>query len=232
MRCVTITVMGLASMAGLASGQSLFERPVAPPGAVASESSAPAAPSVTQVTLSAVEPPEPREFLEHDLVTIIISERSRGYRKHEFDSDKTSSVGGDVEATIDLVSLLEARLQQGRTPEDDSLPVWAIELGKDFQGDAEYKRNDEVTARVTSQVLEVMPNGNLLLEARTVVTTDYETQTIVLTGVCRGEDVTDVNTVQSNQMFDLRVAIQNEGEVRKGAEKGVITKVLDFLFAY
>jgi flagellar L-ring protein precursor FlgH len=231
MRNAAAAMTVLALTAGGAGAQSLFERPSAPAGGDGAPA-APAAPAIAEVSLTAVAAPEPREFAEHDLVTIIISERSKGHRKHEFDADKTSEIGGNVEATIDLVKLLEARLQQGRGPDDESLPVWAVELGKDFEATAEYKRDDLFTARVTAQVLEIKPNGNLLLEARTVITTDYETQTIVLTGVCRGEDVTDANTVQSNQMFDLRVEMQNEGEVRKGAEKGVITKVLDFLFAY
>ncbi len=234
MRRAMATAGLVAAMAGMAWGQSLFELPPAsaPVRGEGGPASAPRAPGVLEVSLTAVTPPEPREFAEHDLVTIIISERSQADRTHEFESEKEVGVGGNVEATIDLLKLLEARLEQGRTQDDGSLPVWEVELAKEFEGEAEYTRDDRVTARVTAQVLEVKPNGNLLLEARTVITTDYETQTIVLTGVCRGEDVTAANTVQSNQMFDLRVDIQHEGDVREGAEKGVITKVLDFLFAY
>jgi flagellar L-ring protein precursor FlgH len=230
-----IGMIAVLAACGAATGQVLFELPqpaAAGPGRpgelpVATDG----APSLSEVSLFAVRPPEPRAFAENDLVTIIISERSKTDRKHDFDTEKSASLGGNVESTIDLLKLLELRLQQGRDSDDD-LPVWDVSLDKDFEGKSQFKRDDTVTARVTARVVEVKPNGTLLVEARTTVTTDYEEEVITLAGVCRTEDITDANTVQSNQMFDLRLAIQHMGEVRKGSEKGVVTRVMDVIFNY
>jgi len=44
--------------------------------------------------------------------------------------------------------------------------------------------------------------------------------------------VTFANTVMSNQMFDLRLDIQNTGDVRKDGQKGVIPRVIDTIFNF
>ena len=125
--------------------------------------------------------------------------------------------------------LLEGRLESN---DRENIAEIAMEFRKRYEADASYERDDAVTARVTARVVEVKPNGTLLLEARTVIATDSEEQTIVLGGICRVEDVTVSNTVMSNQMFDLRLDIQNTGDVRKDGEKGVIPKVLDAIFNF
>ncbi len=101
-----------------------------------------------------------------------------------------------------------------------------------FEGEGEYERKERVTARITARVLEVKPNGTLLIEARTSIQTDSEKQTILLAGMCRSEDVSARNTVSSSQLFDLTLNIQHEGQVKKAAEKGLIPRALEAIFNF
>ena len=192
----------------------------------------PRPPRVSEVSLLAVSPPEPPSFAANDLITIIISERASTAREHTFESEKEYAMGGKVDTWVDMLRLLELRLQQGNRGGATPLAELGIDFEREFEGEGTDARDDRVTARVTARVLEAKPNGTLLLGARTVIATDTEEQSIVLSGLCRTEDVTDANTVMSNQMYDLRLDIQNTGDVRKGAEKGVIPKVLDALFNF
>src|SRR5690606_17676746 len=82
---------------------------------------------------------------------------------------------------------------------------YEIETGKKFKGDGKFDRSDEVTARITAEVIEVLPNGNLVLEARSMVTTNLEATIIRLTGICRPDDISAANTILSSQVHDLRL---------------------------
>ena len=53
-----------------------------------------------------------------------------------------------------------------------------------------------------------------------------------MTGICRPEDVSPANTILSNQIHDLEVEKIHKGELKKANEKGIISKFLDFLFAF
>ncbi len=201
--------------------------PAPPPGPVV----APAGPAtVAQMSLFHVEPPEPRQFQKNDLVTIIISERSQIDRSQKLEGDKSVDASGKVVSFPDLVQLLtELRAENGR---ESNLPKVQFDYESEYEGEGKYKRDDKLTARLTARVLEVKPNGTLLLEARTAIKTDAEDQVMVLSGICRPDDITGFNTVQSNQMFDLNLIIENNGTVAKNAEKGILTRVFDTIFNF
>jgi len=214
----------------IALAQSLYERTAEPQEGRVAES-APAVegpPELVQVSLFAVEPPEPRRFQQHDLVTIIVSERTRYDRSIESETEKRFDQDFNVGEFIDLLELLQLRV----VPED-GVPVGA-NLGSDtqFEAEATLSQEDEMTDRLGARVIEAKPNGTLLLEARRTLVTDDSEVVVVLSGYCRSEDITDSNTVQSNQLYDMVLNVQNAGEIRRSTQKGVITKLLETLFNF
>jgi flagellar L-ring protein precursor FlgH len=101
-----------------------------------------------------------------------------------------------------------------------------------FKGDGTYTRNDRVTAKITATVIDVKPNGLMVLEARKTITTNGETKTIVLSGTCRREDVTSANTVLSSQLANLAIVQNTDGDLKDSASKGWITRVLEAVFSF
>lgn len=182
-------------------------------------------------SLFAVAEARPRVFRSHDLIQIVVQERSRSALSQEFETSKDSTVDGGITAfpRLSLADIAQLQLFAGRTA---NLPAVGMNFNREFEGEGEYSRTDDFSTRITAQIVEVLPNGNLVLEARTSVRNDGEISTIVVTGVCRGADVSSGNTVLSNQMYDLRIEKQNEGQIPEANEKGVITQVFEFLFAF
>ncbi|MFG0273998.1 MAG: flagellar basal body L-ring protein FlgH [Phycisphaerales bacterium] len=182
------------------------------------------------MSLYAVEPPQPREFSANDLVTIVVAESTEMKREQDSDFSK------DYRNEFDLIEWPALRqflfhLRGPATADTFGANPLASNTN-DFEGEAEYERKDDISTRVTARVLEVKPNGTLLLEAKTTLQTDDEIQTITLSGYCRGEDVTDINTVRSSQMFNLVFNVQHEGEMRKANKKGWIPRVLETIFNF
>ncbi len=190
-----------------------------------------AAPAVTAVSLFDVAPPEPRIFAKHDLLQIIVRETSRSQSTQELDTQKTFDILGEIKdfPNLQLSDLLNFQMYAGRT---DNLPKLEIGFEKDFQGDGTYGRSDDVVARLNAEVIEVLPNGNLVLEARTEIQNDEERSVMTVTGICSAADVTAANTVLSSQIHDLKVSKINSGELKKTVEKGLVAKFFDFLFAW
>jgi flagellar L-ring protein precursor FlgH len=183
------------------------------------------------VSMFAITPAEARIFHEHDLVEIIVRETSTAKSTQELETEKETKLNGAVTQWPDLqlANLLKGEFKAGRT---DELPQLDLKFKKEFAGDGEYERRDDFTARLSAEVIEILPNGNLILESRTRIKTDDEESILMVTGLCRPEDVTPANTILSSQLHDLRVEKVNKGELRKANKKGIITKVLDALFAF
>lgn len=210
-----------------ASGQSLF---------LVQDHRAQDAPGVSQPAVSAAEvsliwvpEPEPRVIQKHDIITIVIDEISTQTSSQALETDKKSSTSADLKAMINLMNLLELRLDQGDT---SNLNLVDFTAQRKFKGEGDYERKDRFSARITATVLEIKPNGTIVLEATKRIAKDSEIQTIVLSGLVREEDITRQNTVLSSQMANLNIVSKNEGQLRDAAKKGIITEVLDALFAF
>jgi len=217
-------IIGALAAAGAAPGQTLFQA-----GADAAPAAEDQAAPLYGYSLVAVRPPEPREFLKHDLVTIVIRESSRVQREQTLETEKDHNLEVELIKLQALQQFLELR---GPDATDNSIAQPVFGTTSEFEGEGEYERNDDVTARVTARVLEVKPNGTLLLEARTSVRTDEEVQTITLSGFCRTEDVTEANTIQSSELYDLRLDVQHDGQIRESTKKGLIPRVFETIFNF
>lgn len=183
------------------------------------------------MSMFAVAPPEPRVFQVHDLVQIVVREISQTRRSHELETEKEYNLDGAITAWphFDLSDLLQLQLQAGRS---STLPAVGLDFNKEFEGEGEYTRRDDMSDRLTAEVIEVLPNGNLVLEARSFIKTDEEESSMKVTGICRPDDVSPANTVLSSQVHDLRIVKEHTGELKQSNEKGIIAQVLDFIFAF
>ncbi len=184
-----------------------------------------------QSSLFAVSPPEPRTFRVHDLLQIVVRENSKASSSQELDAKKDYKLDIKVPDWPDfrLEDLLNFQIMAGSTAADPKLKV---ESKKDFKGEGNYEREDDMTARITAEVMEVLPNGNLIVEAHSLIRTDKEEASLKVTGMCRPEDVTAANTVQSSQLHDLKIEKMHKGELREASKKGLIAKILDTVFAF
>ena len=62
-----------------------------------------------------------------------------------------------------------------------------------------------MTDRITARVVEVKPNGNLVVEARVIRDWSGDRTEIRMTGVVDPEMVTPAKTILSNQVYDLKI---------------------------
>lgn len=216
------------SLTGVACGQSLFLREPPPPQA---ENEAPRNPSnsLAGVSLLAVQTPKPKTYAVHDQITIIIDENSKQTSDQKMDTKKDYSLKAALDKFPSLEKLLELQVENGDTTSGADL---GLSSNQKFKGEGKYERSDRFVAKVTAKIIDVKPNGVLVLEARKSIVSNEETQTYILAGECRSEDVTTANTVLSSQLADLTLIARNEGEVKDTATKGFIPKILEALFGF
>ena len=131
---------------------------------------------------------------------------------------------------IDLLKLLE--LQVNTNPRLENRTLFDATAGREFTGEGDYERKDQFSARITATVIDVKPNGTLVLEAQKRIQKDEEIQTLVIAGYARSDDITSQNTILSSQLANLSLAVENEGDLKKASEKGIITEFFDMLFAF
>jgi flagellar L-ring protein precursor FlgH len=176
-----------------------------------------------------IEAPKPKAVAVHDIVTIIISESSKQTSAQKLDTKTDTSLNGSLNKFPSLGKLVGGELAPG-----GSSPVTAVDVagGNKYKADATYQRDDAFSDKISAEVVDVKPNGTIVIEARRTVTKDKEVQKMVLSGKCRREDITTANSVLSTQLADLTITVCNDGELRRASQPGWITRAMRTIFDF
>lgn len=171
-----------------------------------------------------VAPEAPRLYRVNDLITVIVRQQRSFQVEADLKSEKKWDLRSQLEEFLKFTDggVGSAAFRRGMPNVDFS---WKDKL--DNKGDT--SRQDRLTTRITVRVIDVKPNGLLVLEGRGRIKHDEEISTITITGTCRKDDITADNTVLSTQVADLDVSIDNKGAMRDLARRGWIPKLIDWI---
>jgi len=189
------------------------------------QESKPATRALEQYSMIGIAPQPPRKFKVNDLITIIVRQQKSYEADGRLDNKNKWTLDGKLSDWFrfydDLRHLGSDRLTNGQ-------PGFKFDYKNDYKAESRNDREDRFSTRLTGRIIDVKPNGNLVLEATWHEQHDEEKFTITLTGTCRSEDVTPDNSILSTQIADLNLVEKNEGAVRDGTRRGWIPKILDW----
>lgn len=184
----------------------------------------------------------------HDIVTVLISEQTTTNRSASKSTGRDTSVDGKVESWFTIKGLTNVvKNVLGFEPlkvNDDTtnfgtkqsdttnLPAWKLSASHDFKGSGALARQDSVSARLTCEVIEVLPNRNLIIEGKQNVIVDKDTQTIILRGTIRPDDILPNNTVFSYNIADASIEFGGKGSIADKQKRGLFEKVGDFVWPF
>ena len=169
-------------------------------------------------------PKAPKTFKVGDLITIIVRERREFEAEAELKTKQKLNMQTELDAFVKFTNggIGAATFGRGR-------PGFDLSINNKNQSDADFLREDSLITRLTGQILDVKPNGVLVLEASAKIIHDAEVSTITLTGKCRKEDVTADNTVLSTQLASKTIHVNNEGALRDATKRGWLLRLLDYV---
>jgi flagellar L-ring protein precursor FlgH len=182
-------------------------------------------PVIQAVSPFAVAPPEPREFAVGDIITIIVREIRESKSEADLKEEKEWTVESALEQFIRLDgdgNLIPQNFEEGT-------PGVSFNYADEWEGNGEAEREDSLTLRISASVIDIKPNGVLVLEAKKRIKVDEDEQITTLTGKCRTADVTATNTVLSTQLADAEIVTSNTGPVRDSSRRGWLRRLLDLL---
>lgn len=186
----------------------------------------PDAARLDDVSYYAVPIPEPKIIRKHDLITIIVREESESSSEGRSRLTRESKLAAAIEDFVKL-RLGNAEIEGGGI--GPVAPKIDLSGSREFIGRGTADRSDSFTARITAEVLDVKPNGTLVLQARKRIRTDEEEQVFILSGTCRAEDISADNTILSTALHDQEVTKTHKGTVRSATRRGWGGKLLDVI---
>ena len=223
---------------GVALGQSSsLLRPASPPNALVGQSVGPPVadlpgpagpvapgpgPSLRGVSWTYQAPAPLRAFRLHDIVTIRVDELARVLAEGETEKRRLSL----IEAVVtDWIRLSRFRILPD--PQEDGSPTVGAESRNNARAEASVETRESMTMNIAAQIVDIRPNGNLVLEARKSFRHNDNLWETSLSGMCRPADIAPDNVVLSRDMIDLEIHKQDRGQLRDGYSRGWLTRFLD-----
>jgi len=164
-------------------------------------------------------PPPQRKFRKHDIVTIRVDELAR--MRAEGSSEARRNMFYDA-VLKDWVSLSSGKLRPAGQAEGD--PRINGQSNQLFRSDASIEARESLAFSVAAHVVDIRPNGNLVLEAnKTICVNDNQFETS-MTGECRAQDIAPDNVILSRDLLDLKIKKSDKGELRDGYKRGWLTR--------
>jgi flagellar L-ring protein FlgH len=182
--------------------------------------------AIGYIDLYAVAPQQPHVLKKHDLVNIVVNEESKSQTAGTSDQERQSDFDAKVDAFVkfELAKFSVQGAAEGANP-----PEIKLEGDRDFKATGEYDRSDTMTTRLEAEVIDIKPNGTIVLQARRHLKIDEEEINVSLTGTCKVDDIDASNSVLSTQLLDLDLQKSTKGEVHDTNKRGLIHRLLDII---
>ncbi len=87
-------------------------------------------------------------------------------------------------------------------------------------------------ATITARVVDVLPNGNFIIESRKDITVNREKQLLLLRGVIRPDDIAGDNTILSSYVANAEMIYTGDGVVSDKQGQGWLVQLLDWVWPF
>ncbi len=168
-------------------------------------------------------PPEPRPIRLHDIITILVDEKAVVISEGDIDQRKKASLDAVLSDWILLKNM--AMIPDPQTAGE---PRVKGQLDKKYRAEASLESRDSMIFRVAVEVVDIRPNGNLVVEGTRYIQNNDETWEYSLSGEVRPEDMNkQTNSVRSENVASLRIIKREQGHVHDGYSRGWLQKIMD-----
>ncbi|MFN7038678.1 MAG: flagellar basal body L-ring protein FlgH [Alphaproteobacteria bacterium] len=99
----------------------------------------------------------------------------------------------------------------------------------DLGGKGTISRNEAVQTEVSAMVTQILPNGNLVIQAHQEVRVNFELREITVEGIVRPEDITSDNLVTSDQIAEARISYGGRGNITNLQQPRWGNQVMDII---
>jgi flagellar L-ring protein FlgH len=144
-----------------------------------------------------------------DILTVLIQIDDSAKTSNDTTTSKTSA------NTLGIPNFLGLESSLGRILPKAFVPATAISTNSSMVGEGKgaITRQEQITLTIAAVVTQVLPNGNLMIQGRQEVQTNYDTRVLTVAGIVRPEDITAANTILHTQIAEARISYGGKGDI-------------------
>lgn len=99
-------------------------------------------------------------------------------------------------------------------------------------GSGSINRNESISLKVAALVVQMLPNGNMVVAGRQEVKVNQELRELRVAGIIRPEDIGINNTIPYDKIAEARITYGGDGVISRQQERSYGEDVVDIVLPY
>ena len=154
-----------------------------------------------------------------DLVTIVIDEVPTLTDSGVYETEKTSSILENLSSAINTI--FKTNLKGALNNTSGTISV---------SGSTNTQRSLGIQDRVAVQVIQLLPNGNLLVQGKKTLVNANERVDLLVSGIVDPRWIDQQGEISSTQVANLQFAMSGAGTVSRGQNEGILYRFMRYIF--
>lgn len=173
-----------------------------------------------------IDPQLPQTIKQHDIIKIIVDEKSETTLRSGFDRQQTTNFLAELREFVRIGQSGNLANAANNQPTID-----ANVTGR-MRNQGRVTDQEGMRYRIAASVIKVLPNGNLLLYARKSIRSDRDVWSFTVTGVVASKSVSRAGTVLSEDIADLNIVKKRQGKVYSSTKWRWGTRLYDMFWPF
>lgn len=157
-----------------------------------------------------------------DILTVDIQINDRARFRNESERSRTSSRGLDLAANVGVWPW------KGVTGNAE----FGVDSDTATKGTGATARSEDIRLSVAAVVMDVLPNGNLVISGSQEVLVNAELRILTITGIVRPSDIGAANTVSYERIAEARISYGGRGRLTEVQQPGWGHQIVDNILPF
>jgi len=169
-----------------------------------------------------------RASRQGDILTVVIEINDRAEISNTSARGRTGSQSTGMPEFFGLPAAIDRHLPGGL-----SLARGVeLESASNFQGSGSVSRNERLTLRVATTIIERLPNGVMRIEGSQEVRVNNELRELLVTGYIRAEDISRRNEIAYDRIAGARISYGGRGHISQMQQPRYGQQIADIILPF
>ncbi len=172
---------------------------------------------------SFVDTPKPTEVKVHDIITVTVKEAAQTQATSTYNRQRNGQYTAQLAQFIRINAQGNLDTAATQSPEVDG------ELQSRLQSTGQVTENESMKYRIAATVVDILPNGVLVLEAHKSIVDNKDLWEYTLTGKVDPKKVSPDGSVLSENIADLSIAKHQQGKLHDSTQRAWFIRLYDWI---
>lgn len=144
-----------------------------------------------------------------DIMTIVIEIKDEASISNSSNRARSGSENLSVPNLLGIPQIVDDNLPDGANLSS----AVGLTSSSSSSGNGSVSRNEEITLRVAATVVDVLPNGHMVVQGNQEVRVNFELRDLQVAGIVRPEDISRRNEITYDKIAGARISYGGRGQI-------------------